>query len=172
MSLPGSLTYRTYGYLMVAYAVEKQWGAAIELALVGGGAGYWWCSSVVLTRVFGVLHLHRFIVLVSFSTTARPAAGAAVAAAAAAVSGLNNSSSSNTKSLSRAFPTGLATLVDVSKFGTRFIPSVPAFSTFRLMQYFLWMYRLVRISPRAVCQSPITPRADFMSPITPQHPWC
>lgn len=34
MVLPGSLTYRTYGYLMVAYAVEKQWGAAIELALV------------------------------------------------------------------------------------------------------------------------------------------
>lgn len=34
MILPGSLTYRTYGYLMVAYAVEKQWGAAIELALV------------------------------------------------------------------------------------------------------------------------------------------
>lgn len=32
--LPGSLTYRTYGYLMVAYAVEKQWGAALELALV------------------------------------------------------------------------------------------------------------------------------------------
>lgn len=34
MVLPGSLTYRTYGYLMVAYAVEQQWGAAIELALV------------------------------------------------------------------------------------------------------------------------------------------
>lgn len=33
-NLPGSLTYRTYGYLMVAYAMEKQWGAAIELALV------------------------------------------------------------------------------------------------------------------------------------------
>lgn len=34
MVLPGSLTYRTYGYLMVAYAVEKQWGAVVELALV------------------------------------------------------------------------------------------------------------------------------------------
>ncbi|CAN0237526.1 unnamed protein product, partial [Ectocarpus fasciculatus] len=33
MVLPGSLTYRTYGYLMVAYAVEKQWGAVVELAL-------------------------------------------------------------------------------------------------------------------------------------------
>lgn len=32
--LPGSLTYRTYGYLMVAYAVENQWGAAIDLATV------------------------------------------------------------------------------------------------------------------------------------------
>eukprot|EP00903_Cladosiphon_okamuranus_P020297 g18626.t1 len=38
MVLPGSLTYRTYGYLMVAYAVEQQWGAAIELAL---GTGRW-----------------------------------------------------------------------------------------------------------------------------------
>ncbi|CAN0405435.1 unnamed protein product, partial [Pylaiella littoralis] len=38
MVLPGSLTYRTYGYLMVAYAAEKQWGAAIELAL---GTGRW-----------------------------------------------------------------------------------------------------------------------------------
>ncbi len=37
MILPGSLTYRTYGYLMVAYAVEKQWGAANELALVRRG---------------------------------------------------------------------------------------------------------------------------------------
>ncbi|CAM9805744.1 unnamed protein product [Scytosiphon promiscuus] len=36
--LPGSLTYRTYGYLMVAYAVEKQWGGVIELAL---GTGRW-----------------------------------------------------------------------------------------------------------------------------------
>ncbi|CAN0090142.1 unnamed protein product [Ectocarpus fasciculatus] len=38
MVLPGSLTYRTYGYLMVAYAVEKQWGAVVELAL---GTGRW-----------------------------------------------------------------------------------------------------------------------------------
>ena len=37
MVLPGSLTYRTYGYLMVAYAAESQWGAAIELALVRSG---------------------------------------------------------------------------------------------------------------------------------------
>ena len=35
--MPGSLTYRTYGYLMVAYAAEKRWGAAIELALVREG---------------------------------------------------------------------------------------------------------------------------------------
>lgn len=34
--LPGSLTYRTYGYLMVAYAIENQWGAAIDLATVRG----------------------------------------------------------------------------------------------------------------------------------------